>query len=323
MRNGWRATDVLHEISTMECHSELLDLRHNRGGLFLSQRNNRIVKILPLSSPSPMEAGPFLLSSSGCDQALVKNNLRAFYFVEKLTAKIITRTNDGSGFSAETRNRGVLDGFWNLSAPEILECGPSQKWFIERLETGRTPVAADLENVAVMEEIWEMYRNGSSIETATYCCNADSLPEREIDDFVTKRMHGKSYPYIRGFVHGDLSAGNMLVSKDGKISILDWEFSGQGDIAGDLVPLCRLCPVLRTFIDRKIRARLKSVDAPKMPMQFYQTLVYLKRLNRLPEMKDYFRRRDGHEREFDANLRTLVSDLTKNIRALSLQNDWG
>ena len=43
-------------------------------------------------------------------------------------------------------------------------------------------------------------------------------------------------PVVRGFVHGDLIPGNLLVDRGRLTSIIDWGGAGRGDLAQDLAP---------------------------------------------------------------------------------------
>ena len=44
-------------------------------------------------------------------------------------------------------------------------------------------------------------------------------------------------------MHGDLSAGNLLVSDDGDlVAVIDWDGAALADIAMDWAALCANCP---------------------------------------------------------------------------------
>lgn len=62
-----------------------------------------------------------------------------------------------------------------------------------------------------------------------------------IDVAAVRRLAAEAYeivdePVAKGFVHGDLIPGNLLVDRGHLTSIIDWGGAGRGDLAQDLAP---------------------------------------------------------------------------------------
>lgn len=225
----------------------------------LSSRNRRFY--LPLNNSYIAKAWPFrdgvaisvarllrqlfspgrrlLLSDCNADAILVKNNITAFYRNKGLIVKVF--------FSKEAMERHI-EGWQVVSrmsparilAPEIVKSSSSGAFYtIESLINGTKPGKPLVLTDEHIRGLSELHCTGAEIRERALNDDQRALIAKAIQACRTDA--GPTIPAVLpallrtpyGRVHGDLSAGNMLINGD-KLWVIDWEDSGFGWITDDL-----------------------------------------------------------------------------------------
>lgn len=69
-------------------------------------------------------------------------------------------------------------------------------------------------------------------------------------------------PAQLGFIHGDLTLDNWLITAEGKLVILDWEFASLRDVRWDLATICQELPLSSTQISEFVKSYQAQIPQP-------------------------------------------------------------
>lgn len=221
---------------------------------------------------------PYLLRETKASSVLVKNNIRAFYPDNSLplTTKImIGRTRSRVDMENEINIREKLISLRTVNIPKIiqydLEGDPI--FFSEEIVAGRVVDPVRDEKLILrdlVKRLWKMYEkfgivfkeindvidlSGAEdiifgamdvIQWSDSWCDKEDFIKRSMEILESKSL----IPVSIG--HGDLSTENMIMGRNGKIYISDWEFARQMPIVFDLYGIISKVPRSREYFKAKI-----------------------------------------------------------------------
>jgi hypothetical protein len=219
----------------------------------------------------------------------IKSNARVSYFDPKygkhLTAKIaLGSRHRKESLAREIKARHILQRIApDLPLPHIVDYDKrGLRWIIEERIDGQPSqktqrIEPFLRNVAD-----KLYKPALKSQPVAVWLRRRgiAMPElheilREFDLVVEHDVSAPAETWPVAFLHGDLSPGNMIMGRDGRIRLVDWEKFGPGPVAWDLRKLLPLAPALSEQL-------LSSLNPPgdMKPLQQIQIVLAAELLRR-------------------------------------------
>lgn len=274
---------------------------------------------------------PYLFSGTSAQSILIKNNIRTFYTDGPVpfTAKIILgKTRSRDDLENEIRTREKVISSKTVNIPEIIryELEDDPPFFIEKIIPGRV-VDPDMDEALIMgdlvEDLWRMYEGYGIVfkgidevidltgaeDTVLEAMEITEWSDGWIDkkDFIKRCMEilksGALIPFSIG--HGDLSMGNMIMAKDGKIYISDWELAHEKPIIFDIRGIMNNVPRSREFFRSKLDDL--AADNRKMNILSFRDQQFLSIVSIILRWKDSLRYARRIDREMETFLRKLYN----------------
>lgn len=92
-----------------------------------------------------------------------------------------------------------------------------------------------------------------------------SIKEALLEKYITSQRTLAELPPHLGFIHGDLTPDNILITKNEQLILLDWEFASIRDIRWDLATICEefeftQSQTLQLITDYLARGKLDDPD---------------------------------------------------------------
>ena len=226
----------------------------NRNGIELPRLNRLSV----LSLLRRRLAGTAYEWPVGADAILFAANMRGFYVSpDQVTIKVKGPGRSAAEFREDVQARRRVAESGLVDVPAVLEADLSaaQPYVVDQFVAGRR--AHWLKHRAILlnelvPRFWRMYQAfGTTLEPCQgwfdIAAITDDLRALPLDPGWTEELqcrgllvrimssmaHHQDEALVCGFGHGDLSVGNLIVTPDAKLCVVDWELSRRQPIAWD------------------------------------------------------------------------------------------
>ena len=214
-----------------------------------------------------------------CFEAIrVKNNVRAFYVKgdHPFCVKILVSNIRNIGhMKTEIETRKRVSEYKVLNIPKIFrfDLNYSPSFFIEELVWGDKPIRGKDSGKIEREfskQIWEMYeRYGITAKKIEDILDVGKFYEilyKSADKIPWRANYGKKEYFLEtaknilfsnGYLqyslgHGDLTLGNIIISTEGSVYLVDWERARERAIVFDSYEIITEIPGSREFFERKL-----------------------------------------------------------------------
>ncbi len=220
---------------------------------------------------------------TGAQAVLVKRHVRSFYGGrEPLTLKVLGDRRTPAELGNELAARDALDQAGIIPLPPLRHSalyGP-HPFLCEALIGGR-PLSggrdARLIVETVLPRLWAVYEHfGMGISRAgdsfpvermaadieRFTAPAGTLDARwksELCDALTGLRDRLDQGILTGFGHGDLSPDNMILARDGRVFVIDWETSGQMPLLWDCRKLLYRVPGATRWVRSAYEETARSI----------------------------------------------------------------
>ena len=211
----------------------------------------------PLRAQLTSLASPEYALPCRADVVLLKANLRGFYLEQGITIKVPNpgRVTARERFRAEVKLRRALRGTANVFLPRLVNPpnGGGEAFVAEDIVAG-DELSSKVTDDLLADWLLEFYvHNGMRAEALEsflefdaardtvvgYCKGVRLQPPKLVERWLNGLSNGVSASRQTVFgatCNGDLTQTN-LISSDGRICIIDWEYVGRSLVCGDVVRL--------------------------------------------------------------------------------------
>ena len=209
------------------------------------------------------------------DLICVRNHIRTFYPTAETPFTLkLPRLNDASSGNAikhEIAARGRVEETGLLRVPKLIG-NPDGNFFSEEIVSGRNPsFEEDARKLCdwIETELWPHYeRQGLEYVRVSKIVDLESLPTicESVNWTAPARFLDASSEFARSdkqvistYVHGDLTAANLLLSPDDTIWVIDWESAREDVLGTDIWVLVQEVNGARNVLASRISA-LPTLD---------------------------------------------------------------
>lgn len=257
-----------------------------------------------------------LLGRTSAEAIRIKNNIRTFYINVPLpfSSKILFgKTRSINDMKREIEVRSRVSGFHTVRVPRILQydLDNDPPFFCEEIISGRK--ADPLRDGSIISkdlcpQLWQTYeRQGitfKKIQDVIDSNGALKKLEKAIGLIKWNRRWCDRKTFFQNACdllqsnfllpcstgHGDLSPGNMIVTPDGQVYIVDWECAKEMPIIFDLYAILKSIPQSRHFFESRIellRTKNEGIQIPSFRAQCF--LSVLVRISQWRRSQKYLR----------------------------------
>ena len=242
-------------------------------------------------------SGKRFIGETSAQAIRVKNNVRIFFtkgsnpFAVKM---LISRHRSLENMKNEIVTRNKISGYGTVKIPGIMGSDLSfdPPFFQEEIVWGEKPIQGKDDSVisgALFPQIWSTYEKGGfefrKVSEVMDIAEFSRGLNRSLDGMPWLERYGDKHAFLLragnllkmdgllpcGFVHGDLCLGNIIVTPDREVYLVDWEQAGKGPIVFDLYEFLTEFPESKQYLKTQI-SNLEQQDGSAELLPFHMQL---------------------------------------------------